>query len=249
MAGDMEVIVPYSDIDSGKVLNKEGLLALCSQIKTEIANNSNGGASYTAGNGISIDANDVISTITPQMLFYYSGMGWNRSNNTKEQIIARLKNGEVVYNPSSSITIQASELVPSGKIKVIGPVNISTGLTRNDLVTSITLNSDYYYYFMKGQRTAGLTSYEAGGVLLVSSDGNFYSIIPYNDGVVGPNKTMLYLQRNKQDKLTVGNGISISNNVISSTIEGLPTAPTTDGTYTLQCVVSSGTPTYSWVVV
>lgn len=30
----------YSDIDSGKVLNKEGLLELCSQIKTEIANNS-----------------------------------------------------------------------------------------------------------------------------------------------------------------------------------------------------------------
>ena len=30
----------YSDIDSGKVLNKEGLLELCSQIKMEIANNS-----------------------------------------------------------------------------------------------------------------------------------------------------------------------------------------------------------------
>ena len=33
----------YNDIDSGKVLNKEGLLALCNQIKTEIANNSGGG--------------------------------------------------------------------------------------------------------------------------------------------------------------------------------------------------------------
>ena len=30
----------YSDIDSGKVLNKEGLLELCNQIKMEIANNS-----------------------------------------------------------------------------------------------------------------------------------------------------------------------------------------------------------------
>ena len=29
----------------------------------------------------------------------------------------------------------------------------------------------------------------------------------------------------------------------------IPAAPTTDGTYTLQCVVSSGTPTYSWVAV
>jgi hypothetical protein len=29
----------------------------------------------------------------------------------------------------------------------------------------------------------------------------------------------------------------------------VPTAPTTDGTYTLQCVVSSGAPTYSWVSV
>lgn len=50
----------YSDIDSGKVLNKEGLLELCSQIKTEIANNSGGGSSYTAGTGISIE-NGVIS--------------------------------------------------------------------------------------------------------------------------------------------------------------------------------------------
>ena len=30
----------YSDIDSGKVLNQEGLLELCNQIKMEIANNS-----------------------------------------------------------------------------------------------------------------------------------------------------------------------------------------------------------------
>ena len=34
----------YSFIDSNKVLNKEGLLALCNQIKTEITDNSGGGS-------------------------------------------------------------------------------------------------------------------------------------------------------------------------------------------------------------
>jgi hypothetical protein len=48
---------------------------------------------------------------------------------------------------------------------------------------------------------------------------------------------------------TAGNGISISNDVISSTVEGLPTPPTTDGNYILKVSVSSGTPTYSWVEV
>lgn len=239
----------YNDIDSGKVLNKEGLLELCNQIKTEIANNSGGGgSSYTAGGGISIDANNVISTITPQMLFYDGGMGWNRSSNTKEQIIERLKRGEVVYNPSSSITIQASELIPSGRIRILGPINNNTGLINNTTSNSITLHNDYYYYLIKGQRTT-VSSYETGGVVLVSSNGDFYNLIPYYDGTLNPQKTSQYLHLNKQDKLTAGTGISISNNVISSTVEGLPSAPTTDGTYTLQCVVSSGTSTYSWVAV
>lgn len=45
---------------------------------------------------------------------------------------------------------------------------------------------------------------------------------------------------------TAGNGIDIDNGEISSTIQGIPTAPVNDGTYMLKCVVSSGTPTYSW---
>lgn len=235
----------YNDIDSGKVLNKEGLLELCSQIKTEIANNSGGGASYTAGRGIDIDENNIIQTIVPQILYYDDGMGWNRSSNTKAQIIERLKNGEVVYNPSSSITIQVSELVPFGKLRILGPISHSTGMITNMTTNgSITLNSNYFYYYIQGQRSAG-SSYEHSGVLLISSDGNFNSLIPYYDGTLTPQKTVEYLAKNKQDKLTAGTGITISGTTISADNQ-LPTALTTDGTYKLKCVVASGTPTYSW---
>ena len=45
---------------------------------------------------------------------------------------------------------------------------------------------------------------------------------------------------------TAGTGISISNDIISSTVEGLPTNPINDGSYLLKCVVSSGSAAYSW---
>ena len=58
----------------------------------------------------------------------------------------------------------------------------------------------------------------------------------------------------KQDTLTAGTGISISNNVISATGgsgggSSLPTAPVADGTYFLTTTVSSGTATQSWVTI
>jgi hypothetical protein len=63
MAGDMSDASPtYEGIDSGKILNKEGLLSLCSLIKTEMANGGGGGSSYTAGDGIDIDNSGVIKT-------------------------------------------------------------------------------------------------------------------------------------------------------------------------------------------
>lgn len=45
---------------------------------------------------------------------------------------------------------------------------------------------------------------------------------------------------------TAGTGISISNGEISCSVQGLPAASSSDGTYMLKCVVASGTPTYSW---
>lgn len=42
-------------------------------------------------------------------------------------------------------------------------------------------------------------------------------------------------------------GFTMSNEMLTQ--RALPVPPTTNGTYTLQCVVSSGTPTYSWVSV
>ena len=52
----------------------------------------------------------------------------------------------------------------------------------------------------------------------------------------------------KQDKLTTGNGIDITNNIISSTITGIPTYPAENGIYILQVTIDSGIPTLEWVV-
>ena len=44
---------------------------------------------------------------------------------------------------------------------------------------------------------------------------------------------------------TAGDGIEINNNTISAVLPECPT--TTDSTFQLQCVVSNGVATYSWV--
>ena len=51
----------YESVSSTKLVNKEGLLELSKNIKAYVAANAGGGTTYTAGTGISIDANGVIS--------------------------------------------------------------------------------------------------------------------------------------------------------------------------------------------
>ena len=63
MAGDQSPGTVSNEYGN-KLLNGEGLLHLVGTIKTEISNaggGGGGGATYTAGNGISIDANDSIN--------------------------------------------------------------------------------------------------------------------------------------------------------------------------------------------
>ena len=204
------------------------------------------GSSYTAGRHIKIDS-DVVSW-NGSMIPDYGGLGWNYSSKTKAEIIELLKNGEMVYNPSSSISLTASDLVVGGKLQVIGPVNTSTGLIATNTMnnnSTITLTSDYYYYFMPNKRTAGLSSYDIGGKLFIASNGDFTALATYNVSDTTRNKTMLYLDKNKQDKLTAGTGITISSNTISADSQ-LPATPSNDGTYFLKNVVSSGVATQSW---
>lgn len=225
----------YSDIDSGKVLNKEGLLELCNQIKIEIANNSGGGgASYTAGSGISI-SNNAISLITPNNHYLASlfflllknsvattnlttyGVDIWKAPSTKADCISALLNGYIV-NPQADITVSQSDLGLLGNFQFLdfwAARNNKTFLTTAvEGKSSHQLKTGRFYYYADRLLVEWRHPVDIWSQMpLYTPDNTFSTIGAY---------------------LTVLAG-------------RIPAAPTTDGTYTLQCVVSSGTPTYSWV--
>ena len=239
MAGDMEVTTPYPDIDSGKVLNKEGLLELCNQIKTEIANNSGGGSSYTAGNGINIDSNGVINTITNPLIFLMLQMTTAGSNmpiavklgssSTWEEFVENIKAGKVVYiNSSTSYTFSESyKLTPA----LLGVSNL------------YALCLDAYSIPMMSPSVA---SYPATGTQV------YYSTYYYFDGAFlwswkDPENLGNFIKvRYKNYKnYALGKALADINTDISAKFTA-PSAPSTDGTYKLTSTVASGTSTYSW---
>ena len=108
MAGDQQPIT--SNEYGNKLLNGEGLLHLVGTIKTEISN-AGGGATYTAGNGIKIDANNEISSypVDTTTGLLMSLLGHDTANNTfsansrtiinntpKEDFISAIKDGKFI---------------------------------------------------------------------------------------------------------------------------------------------------------
>ena len=251
----------YSDIDSGKVLNKEGLLELCSQIKTEIANNSgSGGSSYTAGDGISIDANNVISA-------YYDGLNFPAATIFDSGLVSNLSWGGTLYNKQCQTAADIAESLKKYKIAGIKKLS-SSGLTPAAINTAG--NTNYIFYKFSNFNTTASppttgTYYAASSTSELSSSIETTCLVQMNTTTVavftslsqarsifGFNLGMIlqispYSQTNyTRSRLDLV--IDDLDNAISGKFTA-PTAPTTDGTYTLQCVVSSGTPTYSWVAV
>lgn len=214
----------YNDIDSGKVLNKEGLLALCNQIKTEIANNSGGGG----GSGF-----------LPISYTY----NWT-SVNTKQDFVNGLNNGRMVYTASGfTISITPGDIT-NGRTKfiVVGNSFSNNKVAVQSNQSSLTLKQNYYYYLAKHENE--------DTIYVFSSPEIWAKVIPveWTQSMGTYRNTLQTLFDGKQARLTAGTGITISGTTISADSQ-LPTVPSTDGTYTLQCVVSSGTPTYSWVAV
>ena len=274
MAGDMEAIAPYEDIDSGKVLNKEGLLALCNQIKAEITN-SGGGSSYTAGNGIDIDSNGVISrtpSVVPLLGMLYvieanntgiynsnswvntffggSTNNWALNNATgREKHIKNLKTFGMTYLPQG-FNGDSNGSYLKQIINAVGGDDVSTSLpivgASNEINAQYTIGMgvmsfDYSYMTMLG--------YQNKPVLIIfdgskSKGSNYRWYFIQNPEKVFQNKYF-----NSVSGLTSHSVPQAIDEVATNLNTRVPTAPTTDGTYTLQCVVSSGTPTYSWVSV
>lgn len=244
----------YNDIDSGKVLNKEGLLELCSQIKTEIANNSGGGASYTAGNGIDIDSNGVINRtgigLSGMPLLssgYISGfsLGYTPSASTISKLAENLKKYGISKYSGDSFT-------PTALNEAMGGTQYAIHFLNGDVVPSL----NWAVYAYNSTSNAGSWGWRDTPCFVIGSNNIIYGatsffklrmIMSWNLG------ELIYLNTSSWANLTTSTDIrrlpllmSDINNVIGNINNRIPSAPTTDGTYMLKCVVSSGTPTYSW---
>lgn len=244
----------YSDIDSGKVLNKEGLLELCSQIKTEIANNSGGGSSYTAGDGINIDSNGVINREKidlgePIFSLFNSGLIPNFSPGTNWGSYNSLSNLINGLNQNKVAQTSASFGWVSFSIKdindALGTNYVARKFSQNTTTQEITNE------YLSATSTVNLNSgaRESRQLMIVGNEiwvaQNLKAIFGYSLGQV---INIKYYNQDNYTHQRLDQIIDDLDTAISSKQDAIiPAAPTTDGTYTLQCVVSSGTPTYSWV--
>lgn len=223
---------------------------------------SGGGSSYTAGAGIDIDSNNVISHTTPfppflsVFLGLVSGITYNANNNrnmivppesnyTKEQWKDVLLNtGEAFVRIDSAYAGPLAQAIAEIE-------NITTSQEKLWIFNSSTnlMDSQYTYTFANLQVKP----------LNYWLDTNFIYYIGYNPSGFGNGTAQVahwVVIREPFKQMASGYFQStqgITANSIGGAIDELasgkltaPTAPVSDGTYMLKCVVSSGTPTYSW---
>lgn len=244
----------YSDIDSGKVLNKEGLLELSNQIKSYVDANA-GGSSYTAGNGIDIDSNGVISRtgigLTGMPLFSSGfisnfSIGDTPSASTVSQLAENLKKYGISSYSGSSFT-------PTALNEAMGGTRYSTQFLSGDISPSVSW--DYQAY--NSTSNVGSWGYRDIPCFVIGKNNSIYGTTSFSKlrMLMGWNLgEVIHLNTSSLSNLTTSaNSIrrlhllmGDINNVIGDINTRIPTAPSNDGTYMLKCVVSSGTPTYSW---
>lgn len=276
----------YSDIDSGKVLNKEGLLELSGQIKGYINTNmpqsytlptaststlggvkvdgetitiedgvisavggsGDGGNGYTAGSGIEINENNVIKNkVNPYMFFSINALFNNDrdfySNNVRMFIPWGIKVFKYNEKDQLKTALQAGEICYlDGSWQSPSTFKPATYFRTNEMGMSGRWSA---YSFTHGY-FSGLGNY-----LLLYPYTFYYLPEPTQPAlyISNPNDTDNKGIRLKTAQVQINNQTISLENLLTNINTRIPTAPTTDGTYMLKCVVSSGTPTYSWVSV
>lgn len=199
-----------------------------------ISSSGGGGSSYTAGDGISIDENNVIEANyqDSSLVMLMSLLGQNDNSfsfssftrdRTKEEVIEALKKngGFVLYTKPSGLNQAAFSDIGITQIKKIsnsGTITVSSAWSGENNTIYWRIGSTLFC------APLGTSDYRvARGIV-----DNIY----YNNTSSGLSAS------------TVKSAIDeVANNLDTR----IPAAPTTDGNYVLKCVVSSGTPTYSWV--
>ena len=258
-----------------KFLNETGLAHLWANLKTllqgkqdtltagtgiDITNNvisatGGGGASYTAGDGINIDSNNEISnnaSIRKYLPVFNSGLvaGYSLgdtakiASNIQELATYIMKDGIAQYN-SSQIYLNANDFNAVYNTNfsfryfpepVNNPIGNSESTYYNSTSTSnLPFIARQYFIVVKSSETQ-IYVFSSLNVWKIWAGYNLGSIIQINRNVSNINNTS-----NRID-LVFGS----LNTFVGDVKEKLPTAPSTDGNYTLNCDISSGTASYSW---
>lgn len=182
---------------------------------------SGSGSSYTAGSGISIDSNNVISTIDkPVRVITVSSVSSSSSYSAEDSsyIINAIDNGLENY----PFVVDVSNY---GNVERFIPVG------RN--------NTQIKMFSITSKHICNIG--HVGSALAFSN--SYLNSTFFSTGLTAANAPSGNASSNIGQELTY-----IKNNYATKAElpDGLPTAPSTDGTYFLTTTITSGTPTYSW---
>lgn len=222
-----------------------GKVATESYVATAIANIPSGGSSYTAGNGIEIDSNGVISAnirdntsalwmallgISKDWTYFSFNAKSFYSSNTVEEFFDALKRGYIVYIGQSVYWNGLGTLLYNAGIRGFFT------LKKDGTYTYDTINSNQPNW----RPTYRYDYWLCGNILMATSHS------AYND-LFGEGLTKSIYYDNTTSGLSASTIKGAIDEVASNLNTRIPSAPTTDGNYVLKVSVSSGTPTYSWV--
>ena len=265
-------------------------------VREDLIGQGGSGSEYTAGTGIEISDEDVISVdtdtiaTTAALTSFTESFGGALNNilNTGDYIVQKARkdeNGNEIDTtyatkaelPASvsgtndgtnwtSLTIgNTTKGIPSGSGNVIEKYAFSGFLTQAEyeslnpgdnfrcIIDQGTAYESVYEYTINYKDSSTIKGYinnisfskaNYGSYTALTANYYYFNAISFNysyDISGGSNTTLFYYNNDGSD----GVYIDENDNHIKSIIPPCPT--TTDGTYTLKCVVSNGVATYSWV--
>lgn len=242
MAGEMN---PIGNIDANKVLNKEGLLELSGQIKGYINTNipqpyTLPTASTSTLGGVKVDGETI--TIDDGVI---SAVGGGSSGGTSIQDIMPLVYGLLMKtaNANTNLVVASSNKndfitkLKAGRV-VVG-YNSYSNLEKTDFWDSTdTLYSIENFNIPTSNRS----SFSMGLNWRFFLYNNLLIYWNHSAKTIGDCIQIGQFYGMMASKITLADGLKyLYDNKLT-----IPTVPSTDGNYMLKCVVSSGTPTYSW---
>lgn len=220
---------------------------------------SSGGSSYTAGDGIDIDSNGVISKTSGALplfvLLSYIFTGtqtgqYNQTNTNNIMINSKLgkaKTDTHIANLKAYGMTITSDGTSQALMRAIVPA-MGDVVANTFYYCGVSNSMDSQYTLSAGNSQANTAdAYMAFGMnnnptLILFNPNEAYGSYYRWYFIQLPWKLFQNHYFNSQKGLT---SHSIAG-AIDEVATRIPSAPTTDGTYMLKCVVSSGTLTYSW---